>query len=83
MTVADAQEFCDQHGINLTLTYEETNSVEEGTIIKQNRTAGVEVFTGANLTLTVAKKPKATPTPTPSSTPSASPTPSSDPEEDS
>ena len=76
MTVADAEEFCNMHGINLTITYEETNDKEEGKIIKQNRSKGIEVFTGANLTLTVAKKPKATPTPTPSPTPT--PTPSSE-----
>ena len=79
MTVADAEEFCNMHGINLTITYEETSEKEDGTIIKQNRTEGIEVFTGANLTLTVAKKPKATPTPSPSVTP----TPSSTPKEES
>lgn len=80
MTVADAEEFCNMHGINLTITYEETNDKEEGKIIKQNRSKGIEVFTGANLTLTVAKKPKATPTPTPkaSSNPTPTPTPSSE-----
>ena len=83
MTVADAEEFCNMHGINLTITYEETNDKEEGKIIKQNRSKGIEVFTGANLTLTVAKKPKATPTPTPKASPIPTPTPTPSSETDS
>ena len=74
---ADARDFCDKNGIALTITYEETNSAEEGTVIRQNRTAGVRVYEGATLQLVIAKKPAPTPTPTPK--PSASPTPSPSP----
>lgn len=84
MTVADAREFCDQHGINLNITYEEVTEGEDGKILKQDRTAGVEVFSGANLTLTVSKKvkPVATPSPKPSATPSPTPSSSPKPSED-
>ncbi len=72
---ADAKDFCNKHSINVTITYEETSSAEEGVVIKQNRTAGVQVFSGASLQLVVAKKPAPTPSPTPSSSPTPSETP--------
>lgn len=80
---ADAKDFCTKNNINVTITYEETSSAEEGVVIHQNRTAGVQVFSGATLQLTVAKKPAPTPTPTPkpttTPTPSATPKPSTSP----
>ena len=77
-TEDDAKDFCSKNNINVTFTYEETSSAKEGTIIRQNRTPGVEVFEGASLQLTVAKAPKATPTPTPK--PSSTPKPTSTPD---
>lgn len=72
---ADAKDFCTKHNINVTITYEETSSVEEGIVIRQNRTAGVQVFQGATLQLVISKKPTATPTPTPKPTATPTPTP--------
>lgn len=77
---ADAKDFCSKNKINVTITYEETSSVEEGVVIRQNRTAGVQVFEGASLQLVISKKP--TPTPTPTPTASATPKPSTSPTPD-
>lgn len=72
---ADARDFCSKNNINVTISYEETSTVEEGIVIRQNRTAGVQVFQGATLQLVVSKKPTATPVPTNKPTPTPTPKP--------
>lgn len=54
-TEADAKDFCVKNNINLTVVYEETDSIEEGIVIKQNRAAGVEVYENMTLQLTISK----------------------------
>lgn len=56
-TVEEVEDFAEDYGINLTITYQETTEYEPGTIIAQNRAAGSTVVSGARLTITVAKEP--------------------------
>lgn len=79
-TASKVQNFCDKHGIHLTIDMEESTKYMEGYVMSQSREAGTKVSSGAGLRITVAKKPTATPTPTPSSTPTPSPTPTVTPE---
>ena len=55
-SVSEVEEFASDYGVNLTIKYEETDDVEPGKIIKQSRTAGSTVVSGARLTITVAKE---------------------------
>ena len=56
-SIAEVEEFAEDYEINLTIEYLETNEYEPGTIIKQSRSAGTTVVSGAKLTITVAKEP--------------------------
>ena len=47
--------FCEDHSLKCTFKEEETTEKEEGTILSQNRDAGVEVKEGVSLTIKVAK----------------------------
>lgn len=80
-TESKVRNFCDKHGVVLTVNYEETDQFIAGYVMNQSRTAGTKVTSGAGLRITVAKK-KATPTPTatPIPTPTATPTPSATPD---
>ena len=49
--------FCDEYNIDLTISYQETDQYNEGTIISQSRLEGVKVMSGTSLKITVAKKP--------------------------
>lgn len=50
------QKFCDDNGIILNVTYEETDNKKAGTIISQSRVAGTKVVSGVNLRIVVAKE---------------------------
>ena len=52
-TLDEVKAFAEKYSLNLTIAYEETDEVEEGTIIKQSRTG--KVVPGASLKVTVAK----------------------------
>ncbi len=55
-SVSDIEEFCDDNGITLNVNYVQTSSVEEGTIMSQNRAADVYIVTpGGTLTIEVAE----------------------------
>ena len=59
-SVDGVQKFCDEKGITLEITYQETSSKPAGS---QSRSAGTKVVSGVNLRIVVAKEPvKTTPT---------------------
>lgn len=47
--------FCEDYSLNCTFTEEESTDKEEGTILSQNRSAGVEVKEGVSLNIVIAK----------------------------
>ena len=47
--------FCEDYSLNCTFTEEESTDKPEGTILKQNRNAGVEVKEGVSLNIVIAK----------------------------
>lgn len=64
-SVDGVQKFCDEKGITLEITYQETSSKPAGSILSQSRSAGTKVVSGVNLRIVVAKEPvKTTPTDT-------------------
>ena len=64
-SVDGVQKFCDEKGITLEITYQETSSKPAGSILSQSRAAGTKVVSGVNLRIVVAKEPvKTTPTDT-------------------
>lgn len=76
-TEAKVKKFCDGHGVQLIVDYEETDKYLEGYVLSQSRVPKTPVESGTTIRITVSKKPKATPTPTPSlkPTPQSTPTP--------
>ncbi len=50
-------------GLKVRITEQESTTAEEGRVLAQDRAAGTQVSKGATVTLTVAKKPDATPVP--------------------
>ncbi len=55
---ADAQAFCDEHNLILKVEQQETDEVEPGKIIDQNRAPDSPIVEGQTFTITVAVKPK-------------------------
>ena len=55
-SLSGVETFCEDKGVNLQITYKETNDYPEGKIITQSRAAGSKVVSGVNLRITVAKK---------------------------
>ena len=55
-SVSGVEKFCEEKGVNLEITYKETNEYPEGKILTQSRSAGSKVVSGVNLRITVAKK---------------------------
>ena len=55
-SVSGVEKFCEEKGVNLEITYKETNEYPEGKILTQSRSAGSKVMSGVNLRITVAKK---------------------------
>lgn len=55
-SLSGVETFCEEKGVNLQITYKETNDYPEGKIITQSRAAGSKVVSGVNLRITVAKK---------------------------
>ena len=55
-SVEGVQQFCDDNGVKLDITYEETDKKRAGTIISQSRTAGTKVMSGVTLRIVVAKE---------------------------
>ena len=53
-TVSEVQAYCKKYGVTLNIVYEEDDTKNEGTIIRQNRTG--EVYSGQIQTITVTKK---------------------------
>lgn len=76
-TSAKVKSFCDKHGVELIVDFEETDKYIEGYVLNQSRAAKTPVESGTSIRITVAKKPTATPTPTP--TTPATPTPTATP----
>ena len=60
-SVDGVQKFCDEKGITLEITYQETSSKPSGFILSQSRAAGTKVVSGVNLRIVVAKEPVKTP----------------------
>ena len=60
-TVSKIQEFATKHELKLDIKYQESNTVAEGTIIKQSRAAKSVVTKGASLVITVATAPEDVP----------------------
>ena len=56
-TADAAQQFCDKHGVTLTIEYLTTTDYSPGTIISQNREAGSRVISPTTLKIIVAKAP--------------------------
>ena len=57
-TVSDVEKFCDEYGLTISISYEETNKYKEGQIIAQNRAKGTNIIKGSTFKITVAKKVK-------------------------
>ena len=57
-TISKIDEFAKKHELKLDYKYQESTSVEEGTILKQSRAAGSVVTPGATIVITVAKAPE-------------------------
>ena len=55
-TLSKIEEFASKHELKLEIKYQETNSVQEGSILKQSRASGSVVTPGATLVITVARK---------------------------
>lgn len=55
-SVEGVQKFCDDNGLTLDITYQETNSKPAGSIISQSRPAGTKVASGMTLRIVVAKE---------------------------
>lgn len=55
-SVEGVQKFCDDNGINLDITYQETKDKSPGSILSQSRLAGTKVVSGVNLRIVVAKE---------------------------
>ena len=54
-TVADVEDFCEEHNITLEIKYTVSDTSMAGTILKQSREAGSTVSSGAKFTITVAE----------------------------
>ncbi len=57
-TIDKVEEFADKYHLTIDKSYKETEEVEEGTILKQNREPGDPIYNGYTLKVTVAKKPE-------------------------
>ena len=56
-TINEIQTFCDEYNITLTVSEEEDDSKEEGTILEQSKPAGSDIMSGATLKIRITKKP--------------------------
>lgn len=74
-TSAKVKTFCEKHGVEVIVDYEETDKYLEGYVLSQSRAAKTPMESGTTIRITVAKKPTATPTPTAKPTPTATPVP--------
>ena len=54
-TEEEVRAFAEQYGVNVTVNYQVSSDVPEGTVISQSRAAGSTVVSGARLTIVVAK----------------------------
>ena len=63
-SLSDVEAFCAKYGLILEKIEQETNAYSPGTIIGQSRTKDSSIVKGTTLKVTIAIKPKATPTPT-------------------
>ncbi len=59
-TIDKIEDFAKKHELKLEYKYQETTSVPEGTILKQNRAADSIVAPGATLVITIAQSPEST-----------------------
>ena len=59
-TVDKIEDFAKKHELNTKYIYQETTSVPEGTILKQNRAADSIVAPGVTLVITIAQSPEPT-----------------------
>ncbi len=57
-TIDDIDAFCQQYGITLEKKYQATSSYKPGQIIRQSRSAGSKIVSGATLIITIAEEPK-------------------------
>ena len=57
-TLDEVKKFCEEYGITLSIEEKEDDSVKEGTIIAQSRSAGSDIAERTNLVITIAKKSK-------------------------
>lgn len=55
-TVGDVEKFCDEYGLIIDVTYEETSKYKPGQIIAQNRAKGSTIIKGSTFKITVAKE---------------------------
>ena len=56
----DAEAFATKYSLNITFQEEATTAYEEGKVISQSRAPGSPIIKNANITVTIAKKPKET-----------------------
>lgn len=59
-TIDKIEDFAKKHELNIKYNYQETTSVPEGTILKQNRAADSIVAPGVTLVITIAQSPEPT-----------------------
>ena len=57
--LSDVETFCNEYGLILEKTEQETTAYAEGTVISQSRTVGTKIVKGTTLKVTIAKKPTA------------------------
>ena len=57
-TIDQVTDFVNKYHLTIDKVYKETEEVEEGTILKQNREPGDPIYNGYTLKVTIAKKPE-------------------------
>ena len=57
-TIDKVEAFADKYNLTIDKSYKETQEVEEGIILKQNREPGDPIYNGYTLKVTIAKKPE-------------------------
>ena len=55
-SVSDVEAFCDEYGLSLDKSYQETEDYAAGSIIRQSRQAKSKIVKGASLKITIAKE---------------------------
>ena len=61
-TLSDVQDLAKEYNLTLDITYKETDTVDENTVLSQGRAPGDPIYEGYTLKVTISKKPEEEPT---------------------